>query len=170
MARFWGTKKLRKYFGTILRNRKCQSYKIKGVWYTILPSMCIIYPVFPRDLRKNIYFALFHSKLNYAIQIWGQSLNHNSRKTKLHKSAVRLFKELNIPPSYNIVLTLNIKLAHKIFNLESPRAIQETLDLKYTQNSFSTRNTSLKLLVRSYVRKTTFGYKSIKNPMEHVTV
>ena len=130
----------------------------------------------PSDLRKNIYFALFHSKLNYAIQIWGQSLNHNSRITKLQKSAVRLitfsnfqaasmpiFKELNIPPSYNVVLTLNIKLAHKIFNLESPRAIQETLDLKYTQNSFSTRNTSLKLLVRPYVRTATFGYKSIKN-------
>ena len=40
------TKKLRKYFCTILRNRKFQPYKIKGVWYTILPSMCIIYPVY----------------------------------------------------------------------------------------------------------------------------
>ena len=74
-----------------------------------------------------------------------------------------IIKELNIPPSYNIVLTLNIKLAHKIFNLESPKSIQETLDLKYTQNSFSTRNTSLKLLVRPYVRTTNFGYKSTKN-------
>ena len=44
----------------------------------------------PRDLRKNIDFALFHSKLNYAIQIWGQSLNHSSRITRLQKSTVRL--------------------------------------------------------------------------------
>ena len=130
----------------------------------------------PKDMLKNIYFALFHSKLTYAIQIWGQSLNHNSRLTKLQKSAVRLitfsnfqaasvpiFKELSIPPTYNIVLTLNIKLAHKTLNLESPAAVQEILDLKYMQNSYSTRSTFLKLLARPYVRTTTFGYKSIKN-------
>ena len=30
----------------------------------------------PKDLRKNIYFALFHSRLTYnAIKIWDQSLN-----------------------------------------------------------------------------------------------
>ena len=130
----------------------------------------------PKDILKNIYFALFHSKLTYAIQIWGQSLNHNSRLTKLQKSVVRLitfsnfqaasvpiFKELSIPPTYNIVLTLNIKLAHKTLNLESPTAVQEILDLKYMQNSYSTRSTFLKLLARPYVRTTTFGYKSIKN-------
>ena len=119
----------------------------------------------PKDMLKNIYFALFHSKLTYAIQIWGQSLNHNSRLTKLQKSAVRLitfsnfqaasvpiFKELSIPPTYNIVLTLNIKLAHKTLNLESPAAVQEILDLKYMQNSYSTRSTFLKLLARPYVQ------------------
>ena len=25
----------------------------------------------PKDLRRNIYFALFHSKLTYDIQVWG---------------------------------------------------------------------------------------------------
>ena len=130
----------------------------------------------PMDLRKNIYFALFHSKLTYAIQIWGQSLNMNSRITKLQKSAVRLisfsnfraasmpiFKTFNIHPTPNVVFNLNIKLAHKILNSECPGAIQEILGLQYSQNRFSTRSACLKLFVRPYVRTETFGNKSIKN-------
>ena len=130
----------------------------------------------PKDVRKNIYFALFHSKLTYGIQIWGQSLNINSRITKLQKSAVRLisfsnfraasmpiFKELCIHPTPNIVFSLNIKLAHKILNSECPSVIQETLDLQYIQNPFSTRSACLKLFARPYVRTATFGYKSIRN-------
>ena len=85
----------------------------------------------PKDLRKNIYLALFHSKLSYAIQIWSQSLTMNSRITKLQKSAVRLisfsnfqaaskpiFKDLCIHQTTNIVFHLDIKLAHKSLNSE----------------------------------------------------
>ena len=65
----------------------------------------------PKDLRRNIYFALFHSKFTYAIQVWSQSLTLSSRLTKLQKSAIRIisfsknravsmaiFKELGILP------------------------------------------------------------------------
>ena len=130
----------------------------------------------PKDIRKNIYFALFHSKLSYAIQIWGQSLKMNSRITKLQKSAVRLisfsnfqaaskpiFKDLCIHQTPNIVFHLNIKLAHKTLKSECPSAIQEALRLQYIQNPFSTRRACLKLFVTPYVRTETFGYKSIKN-------
>ena len=128
-------------------------------------------------MESDITFQKIHAtNIYFAIQIWGQSLNHNSRLTKLQKSAIRLitfsnfqadsvpiFKELCIPPTYNIVLTFNIKLAHKTLNFESATAVQEILDLKYTQNSYSTRTTFLKLLARPYVRTTTFGYKSNEN-------
>ena len=130
----------------------------------------------PRNLLRNIYFALFHSKLLYAIQVWGQCLTLTSRISKLQKSAIRLlsfsnyhaasaplFKELEILSTPNILFSLNIKLAHKILNLESPRTVQETLNLCYVRNTYSTRGATIHLLVKPYVRTTNFGYKSIKN-------
>ena len=43
-----------------------------------------------KDLRRNIYFALFHSKLTCVIHVWGQSLTLSSRLIKLQKSAIRI--------------------------------------------------------------------------------
>ena len=117
----------------------------------------------PKHLRKTIYFALFHSRFTNAIRIWGQSLNMNSRITKVQKFAVRLksfssframpiFKELNIHPTPNIVFNLNIIFAHETINLQSLSAIQETLCLQYIKNPFSIRSACLKLFVRPYVR------------------
>ena len=130
----------------------------------------------PKDLRRNIYFALFHSKLTYPIQVWGQSLTLSSRLTKLQKSAIRIisfstngaasipiFKYLGILPITSTVFSLNIKLAHKTLNLESPKAVQNILGFQWRQNPFPTRSSCMHLLVRPYTRTTNFGYKSIKN-------
>ena len=91
----------------------------------------------PNVILKKVYFALFHSTLTYAIQVWGQSLAYNSRIARLQKSAIRLisfsslqaasrliFKELSILPIPSTIFSLNIILA---LNLESPKSVQETL-------------------------------------------
>ena len=80
----------------------------------------------PNVILKKVYFALFHSTLTYAIQVWGQSLAYNSRIARLQKSAIRLisfsslqaasrpiFKELNKLPIPSTIFSLNIILAHK---------------------------------------------------------
>ena len=130
----------------------------------------------PKDLRRNIYFALFHSKLTYAIQVWGQSLILSSRLTKLQKTAVRIisfsnnravslliFQDLGILSIPSIVFSLNIKLAHKTLNLESPKAVQNIFRFQWRKNPFATRSSCMHLLVRPFTRTTNFGYKSIRN-------
>ena len=39
----------------------------------------------PKDLPRNIYFALFHSKFTYAVQVWGQSLTPQFQADKATK-------------------------------------------------------------------------------------
>ena len=128
----------------------------------------------PNVILKKVYFALFHS-IAIAIQVWGQSLAYNFRIARLQKSAIRLisfsslqaasrpiFKELNILPIPSTIFSLNIILADKTLNLESPKSVQETLGLLYRQNPFPTKSADIKLLKRPTVRTTNFGYKSIR--------
>lgn len=129
----------------------------------------------PKYLLRSIYFALFHSHLAYSIEIWGQGLPRNNRIEILQKTAVRiltfskynehsdrLFKHLEIPTLRVLLLTKNILLAHQSLNNIAPKAVRDTLNLRFTSNPFNTRGVSNKLLARPFIRTTKFGIKSIK--------
>ena len=79
----------------------------------------------------------------------GKQLTHIE---KLQKAAVRiitfsnynshskpLFKEMNIDTIQKTVLSLNMKLVHDTITHESSIAIQKTLDFKYVQLNYHTR-------------------------------
>ena len=82
--------------------------------------------------------------------------------SNLQAASWPIFKELNILPIPSTIFSLNIILAHKTLNLESPKSVQETLGLLHRQNPFPTRSADIKLLERPTVRTTNFGYKSIR--------
>lgn len=168
------------YLGVLIDKQLSWSYHQERVATSLRQTNGVLsrirYYLPSRDLRKNVYFALFHSKLMYAIQVWGQSLTIISRLALLQKSAIRLisfsnfqaasmpiFKELRILPIPSTIFSLNIKLAHKTLNFKSPTAIKETLDLQYNKGPFPTRSNCMKLLARPYIRTSNFGYKSIRN-------
>lgn len=134
-----------------------------------------------RKTLRTVYFALFHSHLSYATQVWGQNLPLNSRIFKLQKSAVRLitfsdyyahsqplFDTLNIPPLADIIFTLNVFLVYKTLNNLSPTYIQNSFNLTYLPNTHVTRGCSYKLLSIPSIRTLTYGtdsihYQAIKN-------
>ena len=70
-----------------------------------------------------------------------------------------IFKDLGILPIPSTVFSLNIKLAHKTLNLESPKALQNILGFQWRHNLFP----CMYLLFRPYTRTTFFGYRSIRN-------
>lgn len=129
----------------------------------------------PRNLLKTIYYALFHSKLLYGIQTWGQKLHPGNRLTKLQKSAVRImtfsdyrapskpiFQELGIMKIPGIIFNLNVKLIHQILRHVAPQIIQQLFNLKYVDNRYSTRNVSHKFIHQPFTRTETFGSRSIQ--------
>jgi len=137
--------------------------------------LCTLRHVLPKNMMRTVYFALFHSQLSYALQVWGQSLPINSRIEKLQKSAVRiitfsrhtahsapLFKQLDITSLSNLILLNNIKLAYQALNNITPIAVKNILNLCYISTPYPTRGASLKLLSRPLVKTTKFGIKSIK--------
>ena len=83
-------------------------------------------------------------------------------KSSLEAASRPIFKVLNLLPIPSTIFSLNIILAHKTLNLESPKSVQETLGLLHRQNPFPTRSADIKLLERPTVRTTNFGYKSIR--------
>ena len=129
----------------------------------------------PMNILRSMYFAIFHSHLEYAIEIWGLNISKHSRIYKLQKSAVRImtfsdqrthsppiFQMLDIPPLPLFIISKNIQLVHQTLNNNVPEAVQDILDLRYTTNPFGTRSESNKLLSKPLVRTTKFGIKSIK--------
>lgn len=127
-----------------------------------------------RNVLISIYYALFHSHLSYALQIWGQALPSTSRVFKLQKSAVRLitfsnfdshskplFDILKIPTIANLKFMLNIYLVHNTLNKLSPLAIQNILNLNHLPETHSTRAFIKKLLIRPGAKTIKFGISSI---------
>ena len=123
----------------------------------------------------SIYHALFNSHLSYASQIWGQNLSATSRPIKLQKTAVRLisfsdfnshtqplFNTTRILPLLKQIFIANTSLAHQILNCESPISVQQSFDLKYLTDSYTTRGQNAKLLSRPSVRTSSYGLKSIR--------
>ena len=129
----------------------------------------------PISMMRTVYFALFHSQLSYALQVWGQNISTNSRIQRLQKSAARiitfsshnthsdpLFKQLNILSISRLIFLSNIKLAHETLNNIAPAAVKDILNLRYVSSSYPTRGALCKLLSRPLVKTTKFGIKSIR--------
>ena len=130
--------------------------------------------IVPITTLRTLYYALFHSHISYATQVWGQKLSIYSRIFKLQKASVRiltfsdfqahtqpLFKTLSIPTIFDLVFKLNIHLTFLTLNKLTPQSIQDIFNYSYLSNSNFTRGVSCKLLTKPTCRTTRYGINSI---------
>ena len=167
-----------KYLGVILDEFLSWSYHQNVLATKLRKSNGIISKLrhyLPASTMISIYYALFHSHLSFASQIWGQNLPFNSRIAKLQKSAIRLltfsnysahskplFKQANILPFSDLIFIQNIILTHQTLNGISPLDIQNSFNLTCLSDSHATRGQNAKLLIRPSVRTSIYGLKSIR--------
>ena len=129
----------------------------------------------PPSTLTTVYYALFHSHISYATQVWGQHLPLNSRIFKLQKTALRLmtfseynahskplFKSLGIPTISDLTFTLNTVLTYQTLNQLSPLELQNTFNFNYLPSSHVTRGLTSKLLSKPSVRTSSYGINSIR--------
>jgi len=100
-----------KFLGVHLDDHLSWNIHVNYIHRKIAQSLFAIYRVkniFPKSVLTSLYYALIHSHLNYAIQIWGNS-NHLYKLITQQKRAIRaitnkpylthtesLFKQMNI--------------------------------------------------------------------------
>jgi len=129
----------------------------------------------PKHVMLSVYYAMFQSHLQYALQVWGQNLRSNSRIHKLQKTAVRLltfsnhdahskpiFEILNVLSISDQIFLLNIILIYQTLNLQTPLEIQNVMNLSYLPTTHLTRGSSNKLLTKHSTRTSKYGIQSTR--------
>ena len=128
------------------------------------------------NVLNTVYYAIFHSHIFYACQIWGQNKSIiTNRIFILQKSAVRimsfasfrshsdpLFQKLNILKFFDMVQNQNIIFMHKLLNNNLPSDLQNTFALLTSDSSHNTRNKNYITFVIPQVNTQQFGTYSIK--------
>ena len=128
------------------------------------------------NVLNTVYYAIFHSHIFYACQIWGQNKSTiTNRIFILQKSAVRimsfasfrshsdpLFQKLNILKFFDMVQSQNIIFMHKLLNNNLPSDLQNTFALLTSDSSHNTRNKNYITFVIPQVNTQQFGTYSIK--------
>ena len=132
----------------------------------------------PTKTLVNIYFALFHSHLQYGCQLWGLTENTTSKPIFiLQKKALRLmtfnnfqcpssplFSDLKILKIFDLVKSLNISFVHKFLNNRLPQDLLDFFEFVQLEaegdDNQGTRGAKLKLLFVPSYNTITFGNKS----------
>ena len=123
----------------------------------------------------SIYFGIFHSLLNYGVQIWGQtSTKHFHRLVLLQNKAIRIINfapyRASVNPLYknNGILNLadmvnlqNFLLVRDDIKGELPPGLSNTFQLVRNSHNYNTRNASQLKVTIPAVRTTIYGIKSI---------
>ena len=130
----------------------------------------------PRATLISIYYALFHSHLNYCAQVWGQSVSAPTQRiSALQNHAVRimsfadyhapvnpLYRNLDILKFGDLVHLQNVVFVYSCFHQQLPVALINTFAFDFT-HTYSTR-ASTKGLMKSCAKNTTcFGINSVRN-------
>ena len=110
----------------------------------------------PKQSLLAIYHGSFSSHLSYGCQIWGQTLNDNSKLVSAQKKALRIinfsgaqdhstpiFKELNVLKIQDVIKLNNIILTHKVLNSNIPSNLLNFLSLSNNSHSYETTFSSI---------------------------
>jgi len=130
----------------------------------------------PLNVLIQVYYAIFHSHLQYCIQIWGQPNNSTliNSITVLQNFAVRLMSF--VPPrtsSNNLYVNLeilkfsdmvhceNILFIHKLFHDKMPVSVQNAFAVDFT-HARVTRADQTGLFNFPIINTVSFGHNSIR--------
>ena len=131
----------------------------------------------PTPLLVSIYYAIFHSHISYACQVWAQRENiYTKRIFLLQKRAARIisksdwlshtspiFYDLKILKFFDIVKFLNILFVYKFLNGKVPSAIRNTFKFQHFDSYSSIRRRKTGVLVQHRFKTFSFGLHSIEN-------
>lgn len=167
-----------KYLGVYLDKHLNWKYHVEKLAVNLRKTNGIISKIrhfVPQETLIQVYYALFQSKLDYGLQVWGQGFPINNRIFKLQKTCLRLmtftppdtpsqplFNQMKIQTMKDLIFLTNIKLVFKTLKKETPNSISNALDLKYVAGTMITRGNSACLLKRHKIRTSTYGLNSIK--------
>ena len=129
----------------------------------------------PQNILTNVYYAIFHSHLQYCSQIWGQPIsNAINRISVLQKCAVRLmsfaaqrthsdpfFANLGVLKFSDMVHCHNVLFLHKVFHNIRPASIHTTYAIDFT-HAYKTRGSNIGLYNLPIFNSISFGKNSIR--------
>lgn len=139
-------------------------------------ALCKLRHYVSPSILVSLYFALFHSHMSYACQVWGQNSSYKTQRVlNLQKRAMRiitfsdfnshsapLFLDLKILSFFDYVKMCNIIFLHKLINNKLPLTVLNNFIITF--NACNRPNDranpgSIRLL---RVRTVTFGNNSIQ--------
>ena len=107
------------------------------------------------DVLKNTYFSLFHSRLSYAIVLWGNS-HHAQKVFRQQKKAVRIIANADFTePCQRLFTKLGIMPLPSLFIYHSLMEIHKDISNLNTHSDYHNHNTrSARLLINPRYRLT----------------
>ena len=130
----------------------------------------------PQNILPQVYYALFHSHLNYCSQVWGQQtslainrisvLQNNALRlisfANPRTSASSLFKNLGVLRFKELITVLNTCFVRDLYHGALPEPLITTYGIDFSHR-FNTRANTRGLINSRSVRTSTFGLKSIRH-------
>lgn len=84
----------------------------------------------PNEVKRSIYFSLFHANIKYGLLIWGVSSTQNIKK-------LQIIQNKAIKNIYNLELRTNSSYMYKKFNIKT---IQQQLKITQAEHIYKIRN------------------------------
>ena len=138
-------------------------------------ALCKLRHYVSKNVILSVYYALFHSHMSYASQVWGlRQSTLTNRIFNLQKRAVRImsfsernahsnpiFLDLKILKFFDHVKLCNIIFLHRLLCNKLPLVFNDTFDIKFKANNLRPSRFKPGLLHLPKTNTVTFGTYSI---------
>lgn len=138
-------------------------------------ALCKLRHYVSKNVLMSVYYAIFHSHMAYACQVWGQKESGlTNRIAILQKRAVRIisfsdyiapskpiFLALKILSFFDYVKFCNVIFIHKLINNKKPISMSDTFNLRFNTNTYNPIRIKSFLLKLPVTKTVSYGTYSI---------
>ena len=122
-----------KYLGVILDDKLCfdkHIIQLSKDLVKIISAFKIVRDWVPRTEKMKLYYAYFHSKLQYGLEIYGSSANKFIRKLEVlqHKALKALFKLDSLTPSRKLYSEFKVLSVTDLYSFKIAKFVHNQLN------------------------------------------